>query len=86
MSSGRDVSIRVAVSEYVGSLLAELIELARAEDSRTLVYLLEMARLEADNLAKAAVATSAATTPTAKASRSERTGSRAGQPIAAVHG
>ncbi len=45
--SKRMAVIQHRVAEYIGSLLPELIKLARAEGNDTLVYLLEMARMEA---------------------------------------
>jgi hypothetical protein len=44
-----DSGSRAAVASYVASLSAELSTLARRNGLETLVYLLEMVRLEAEN-------------------------------------
>ena len=47
--SKRVAVIQHRVAEYIGSLLPELIMMARAEGNEMLVYLLEMARIEANS-------------------------------------
>ena len=47
-----DPGDRTAVAAYVATLTADLCEMARRTGLETLGYLLEMARLEAENLAR----------------------------------